>query len=212
MKINYLNLFKENVIDHEKINDELIQNIANTLLSKYVIVDGTKEYRICEIEFYINNSYHNDKYTHNDPNQKTFGKWYFHKYKTGSYKSGTYKGMDLTLGSDNTFFGILIRSIYDIETDTLIEGPCKTVNKFLENNGFTEVKNYLENKKTPISVRCTKNIYLKRKTSLQKEIIYRGPRIGLSDKYPEWQQINYRFLIKKKLIKKGKSQLIETLL
>jgi len=44
--------------------------------------------------------------------------------------------------------------------------------------------------------------------SLNKEQIFIGPRIGLSDKYPEYKNKLYRFLIYKNLIKKQKTKLI----
>lgn len=36
-----------------------------------------------------------------------------------------------------------------------------------------------------------------------------GTRIGLSDKYPEWKNVEYRFVIKKEFIKKEKSKLVQ---
>jgi len=206
----YLNLFSDvKVIDYNNIDQKFIEKLAKSLLSKYVLVVGKKEYRLGEIEFYINNAKHNDKYTHGDKNQKTYGKWYFHRYQNGSYKSGTYKGVDLTLGNDDTYFGVLIRSIYDPDTDEMVEGPCRTVNTILELYGYFDVSDYMKTKKDPLSARLTKNFYLKRKSKLEEEIVYKGPRIGLSDKYPEWKDVPYRFLIKKAYIKKGKSNLVQ---
>ena len=210
----YLNLFPlditENIpFDYNSIDESTIQKIAESILMKYVVVVGLKEFRICEIEFYVNNENHKDIYTHGDSHQKTYGKWYFHRFPNGSYKSGTYKGVDLTLGNENTFFGVLIRSIYDTDTDEMIDGPCKVVNKILElSNNAADVKEYMENRSSPISARSTKNFYIKRK-NLDLEQIYKGPRIGLSDKYPEWKNVNYRFVIKKQYIKKEKRSLIE---
>lgn len=211
----YINLFPNDKltkasIDYDAIDESTIQILAQALLTKYVIVVGTKEFRICEIEFYVRNENHNDEYTHGDAHQKTYGKWYFHRYPNGSYKSGTYKGVDLTLGNANTYFGILIRSMYDEETDEMIEGPCKIVNKILELNSVEsgDVKGYMEGRLSPLNARSTKNFYIKRR-NLESETIYKGPRIGLSDKYPEWKNVNYRFVIKKDYIKKDKKNLIE---
>lgn len=207
--ITYFDFFGGDQIDYQHIEQALLENLAKSLLMKYVIVVGEKEYRIAEVEFYVNNDSHKDTYTHGDKNQQTFGKWYFHRFPNGSYKSGTYKGMDLTLGNKDTFFGVLIRSIYDQESDEMIDGPCKTVNKILELNDCQDVSQYMADKSDPLSARSTKNFYLKRKTHLPEEQIYKGPRIGLSDKYPEWKNVYYRFLIKKRYIKKGKADLVE---
>src|SRR5947199_242193 len=80
--------------------------------------------------------------------------------------------------------------------------------KIIEKNNCSDVSDYMKNRKDPLSARSTKNFHLKRK-SLNEETIFTGSRIGLSDKYPEWKNVNYRFLIKKKYIKKGKSDLME---
>lgn len=208
--MQYIDLFSEkrDELNLDNIDYELIKKIASSLLMKYVIVVNEKEYRMCEIEFYIKSDQHNDKYTHGDKNQKSYGNWYFHRYPNGSYKSGTYKGMDLTLGNINTFFGILIRSVFDLDLDSMIEGPCKVVNLILEANGKFDVKGYMEDKKDPLSVSCIDNIYLKRVDNLPNEHIYVGPRIGLSDKFPDWKEVLYRFIIKKNYIKKGKKSLV----
>lgn len=206
-----LKLFGKNKvhIDLLHINEQDVQNIAKSLINTYVLVVDDKEYRLAEIEFYIKSSNHNDQYTHGDLNQKKFARWYFHRYPNGSYKGGTYKGLDLTLGNDSTCFGILLRSIYCTDSEELIEGPCRIVNKILELNNVKDVAEFMKNKKDPLNARNTKNFHIKYRTQLAQEQIYKGPRVGLSDKYPEWKDINYRFLIKKNMIKKNKSNITE---
>lgn len=94
------------------------------------------QYRICEIEFYLNDDkYHKDTFTHGDPIQATNGKWYMHRMTAKnpmSFKGGTYKGMDLTFGKPGQIYGgILIRSIMNIKTRTHIEGPCNCLDAIL---------------------------------------------------------------------------------
>jgi hypothetical protein len=67
----------------DNINTLEIQRIAKSLLSIYAIVVQNKEYRICEIEFYIRSNSHDDEYTHSDNNQK----------KIRHLQSGTYKAV-----------------------------------------------------------------------------------------------------------------------
>jgi len=202
---------KDRSIYHNPINEQVVQKIADTMLNSYVLMVDGKEYRVAEIEFYIKTDFqkngHIDSYTHGDPNQKRFAKWYLHRYPNGSYKGGTYKGLDLTLGNKNTYFGILIRAIYDESTGIIVEGPCKVVNKILEHYNCTDVAQYMNGKQDPLNARNTRNFYLKRKKNLVVEDIYCGSRIGLSDRYPEWRDVKYRFLIKKQLIKKKKQNL-----
>jgi hypothetical protein len=56
------------------------------------------------------NEDHPDDFTHRDPTQKIADQFYFHK-SGKSYKSGTYKCMDITGSIENTYLGILVRSI-----------------------------------------------------------------------------------------------------
>ena len=53
-----------------------------------------------------------------------------------------------------------------------------------------------------------KNFIIKKTKKLIKKDMYIGSRIGLSNKYPEFETNSYRFVVKKDLIKKQKSKLI----
>lgn len=201
--------------ERNKVRLKSFPDIADKLLNRTHLKCNGKIYRICEIEFYYLNNDHKDEYTHANANQLRYARWYFHRYGSKSYKEGTYKGMDLTLGNkkNNSYCGILIRSIYDIENDVMIEGPCRTVNKLIGSYGFEKVKEFMEDKNDPLSCTNTKNnksIYIRDSDMFKNDIeeIYTGARIGLSDKYPEWLDAKYRFLIKPKLIRKGKKSLV----
>lgn len=188
-------------------NFNKFNEIADILLNKVNLNIKGEKYRICEIEFYYHGDGHKDEYTHKDKDQLTFKKFYFHKYKTGSYKSGTYKGMDITLGNNTTYFGILIRSICNIQTNEFIEGPCRTVNKILELFGVSDVSQFMINKNNILSIDDASNeLFIELNNTLQKEDIYQGPRIGLSDKYPAFRNLDYRYAVKIKNIKKERSK------
>ena len=175
--------------------------LANRFLNKMVLYVNSKKFRLVEIEFYLHTKEHSDSYAHQDPDQLVYG-WYFHK-KGNSYKSGTFKGLDIAMGQNRgpenlRYFGILIRSIQDLETGNVTEGPCLSVNKFLE---VAEVKSIAE------FVETKKELELKSE-ELKTEEIFIGPRIGLNkDKYPEWLNKEYRYLIYKDKIKKQKRSL-----
>jgi hypothetical protein len=207
----YMKLFGENmeVMNYANIDQDLLDRVAKSILNKYQIVtqDKTgeiKQYRICEIEFYVKNESHNDEYVDQDDLQMTYGKWYFHRTKIGNYKGGTYKGVNLTLGDvdSNTCFGVLIRSIYSTEDNEFIEGPCKAVNKLLELNLCKNVKDYMKDKSDPPNARSIKNFYIKRCKGLEKHDVHSGPRIGLSKKYPDFKDKSYRYVIMNDRLKK----------
>lgn len=189
----------------EQIN---MNSIADKILNWSQLLINDKPYRICEIEFYVKNAKHNDQYTHCNSDQLEYEKFYFHKYHNGTYKSGTYKGLDITFGSknENSYFGILIRSVYDEENNEFIEGPCRTVNKILELNKCDNISELLDNKKI-IGIFESPKLQLKYVDNLERKEINIGPRIGLSDKYPEYHKKKYRFVIYKDKIKKERKLL-----
>jgi len=105
--------------------------IADIILNHTLLMINGYPHRICEIEFYLNSESHPDEYVHCHEDQTKKGTWYFHRYNNGTYKNVTFKGLDIVLGSENIYAGILIRSIIDIKQKKLIEGPCRTVNHIL---------------------------------------------------------------------------------
>ena len=186
-------------------------NIADILLNRTILVVKNKRFRLCEIEFYYKGNGHEDTYTHCTDDQLTFLSFYFHKYKNGTYKSGTYKGMDLTFGNDkDVYYGVLVRSLLDVDTNEFIEGPCRCVNKILELNSCKTVQEFMKDKKPPLKLYSTnQDIYIRDFTQkeyieLAKEEVYVGKRVGLSDKYPEYVNLNYRYATMIKRIKKQK--------
>lgn len=200
------------LVEGKKVTKDNLYDVANTLLNKSHLKCKNKIYRICEVEFYLLDKTHNDEYTHANKNQMRYGRWYFHRYPNGAYKGGTYKGMDLTLGSpkSNKYCGVLIRSLYDLTNKTMIEGPCKVVNELLSLHGFDNTKDFMAGKPDPLSAVRSKNnsfIYIRDNLTLNEEEIFTTERIGLSDKYPKWRDVHYRFLTKKQLIKKGKKNI-----
>jgi hypothetical protein len=193
-----------------KINledDKHFDVVANELLNNTSFFINTKEFRILEVEFYLFNEKFQDRYTHKDDLQLEYGKLYFHRINGKSYKSGTFKCMDFTFGSrkDSSYCGVLIRAMIEVGTTDAIVGPCKCVNRLLEEYGCKNVKDLEERIEFPIDL-GSKDICVEKREH-PKERIFIGPRIGLSDKYPEWQKSNYRYVIMKQYVKKGKTKL-----
>lgn len=195
-----------------------LQDIAKIILNRTKIVSGGKSYRICEIEFYLRCDNHKDEYTHCNKDQLKYGRWYFHQFANGSFKAGTFKGMDLTLGDkdNNKYLGILVRSLYDMDMNIMIKGPSNCVNELIGNHNESNVKDFMSKVYSNVGLRTlptkktTKNKYIYLRDYIHREDneIYHGPRIGLSDKYPVWRDINYRFVVKKNLIIKQKRSLV----
>ena len=105
----------KDISDYEAV----FSRIANSYLNHTVLAvrpsgsTCTKYFRVCEIEFYLNDyKVHKDTFTHGASMQKETGKWYFHRYGN-SYRAGTYKGLDVSLGKGAgvAVGGILLRSL-----------------------------------------------------------------------------------------------------
>lgn len=67
------------------------EKILNGSLLK--VGDGSKLYRICEIEFYYfaHSEDHQDSYTHCDDLQLEYGKFYPHRINGKGFKGGTFR-------------------------------------------------------------------------------------------------------------------------
>jgi hypothetical protein len=179
------------------------KEIAYEILNTTGIKVGDKIVKIREIEMYLYSDNHKDEYVHCRDEQLNYKKFYFHKFKGGSFKNGTYRGMDYTFGNreENKYFGILIRSI-ELPDGTFVEGPCCSINALVKmfgvgNNGSSSELLDLEE----VISMC--NIY-----DYEDELIFYGPRIGLSNKYPEYRELRYRFATNIKRIKKERSKFI----
>jgi 3-methyladenine DNA glycosylase Mpg len=182
------------------ILNKIIKKIPNLLLNNSVLLVNNKEFRIIEIEFYVNSDEHQDKYTHCSSDQFKYGLWYFHKFKNGSYKSGTFKGLDLTLGSKDIAYGILIRSIQDLSDGKITEGCCNCVNKILSEYKCETISDFSSNKDLSC-INNDRNFVIKDK-KLPELTIYDGKRVGLSNKYPDFRDKKYRFAVLVDCLKK----------
>ena len=197
--------------------------LSNYLLNRIILVANKKNHRICEIEFYLKEPSHKDKFVHGDPDQKIKCRWYFHRHFGKNYRGGTYKGLDLTFGYDNkknVYGGILIRSILEIESNDLIEGSCKVVNHILKITEFESINDLVsaglkDGNKTLIADESNNALYCKidDKNILKNEHVYSGPRVGLTLKKPnklkhKYIMKNYRYLIYSDRIKKFGSGIV----
>lgn len=194
---------------YQRLNSRHFDIIASNILNKSNLLINNVSHRIIEIEFYLNNANHSDPYVHCNSDQLLSHKYYFHKFSNGSYKNGTFKGLDIVFGDEDTdtYFGILIRSIMNIQTSQVIEGPCNVVNHILRLCEIASITSIREHEDIRIS-RNDLGLILK-KAEPEDNVVYSGPRIGLSAKYLEYQSKPYRYVTHKHLIKKNKKSLAE---
>jgi hypothetical protein len=159
-----------NIVDE---TENGFKKIANTLFHECAIQTHKALYRFVEIEFYWQSQSHNDVSTydrrHVDP--KT-GDWFFH-----------YSGVDIALRNENTrgYGGILIRSIYDLDTKLIVKGPLVCMMKL-----FSETSAFSESIKTKII-----------SYNFPEAVITTTGKIGLGKiaKESGVDKLNYRFVI-----------------
>lgn len=96
----------------------LFSSIAKLLLNKCVVRVGKKNYRLLEIEFYLYSSTHPDLITYPRTDEKG-GKWFFHQSGVdicfNSYCKSASEDGKYYLNIDNSFGGILIRSMVELD-------------------------------------------------------------------------------------------------
>lgn len=148
-----------------------------------------------EIEIYYYSDEFPDEYVHRREEQLRWATFYLHKYKNGTLKNGTWKGIDVTLGNQENriYLGILIRSIRT-QKNVLITGPCKVVEHLMS---IARVNSVSE-------LNVSEHLALLVKPGSCQDV-YSGPRIGLSDKYPEYGNLALRYATVNHKVKEPKS-------
>jgi len=185
-----------NIAIEENMESQFAQ-IANKLMNEYDLVVDNVKFQLLDIEFYLKNNVHNDKYVHGNERQKKAYEWYLHRKSedaNGAINKGTRKGLDFTFGNVTTYGGILIRAIRNKEDLSLSEGPSLTVDRIkniLEVEDVEELSKLIEGK----NHKETK-IYFEKKEKPSHYFIYFGKRHGLTSKTdPQYYDKNYRFVV-----------------
>jgi len=191
--------------------DKPFYEIIDTLINRTILDINGKLHRLAELEIYLNDTIHNDTFTHGDEQQKNPGQWYFHKMGKG-FKGGSYKGLDITF-SQSGYGGILIRAIMDIETKDYIDGPSLVVDHILSLTEAADIASLTT--KSDFNWKLTEKscLYLKPDTEkkLEYKPLYQSGRVGLvlrTDNHASFVLKPYRYLAYPNLCKKGKQHLI----
>ncbi|MCU0657732.1 MAG: helix-turn-helix domain-containing protein [Polyangiaceae bacterium] len=195
------------------------EQMAALLLNGTTLVAGGVPHRLTEIEFYLNGLCHKDTFTHGDPMQKRGGFWYFHR-TAGQYRGGTYKGLDLAIGNEQLFGGVLIRGVEQLEPlPRLLDGPCVCVDHLLALNGAPSIEQLVGR----FDVRLDRPeagdspLFLEAAASPRSQPVFACPRVGLTLKRSAGEDRQrflvrpYRFLSEPRAIKKGKPNLVTAL-
>jgi hypothetical protein len=214
---------------------QLFEDLCSKLLLEFTLCVGdTTQYRLLEVEAYLyDEETHTDPFTHNHPQQRIPGTWYFHRVGMSSgFRGGSRKGLDVTIGDGRMACkgGLLIRAIQDKKTGAVIDGPCLLVDAILKHLKVTSIRDLVETCFKTSNGKAgdeTSGFWLKHEppeldpTIVRKRpnmdrsagatVVYRSVRIGLGIKGKEdyVHRLNYiarpyRFVIYPHLLTKGK--------
>lgn len=204
--------------------DTLVENftqIANELMNNMLLNINGHKYQIIELEFYVYSSNHRDVFTHCDENQKSTLKWYFHRSSDKNkyaFKNGTYKGLDIAIGNDDIYGGILLRSLQKHENSEIINGSCKVVDEILLRTECKTVKDLVKDMmKDNTNIEDNKFLTLEKRTCVGQNELFTSPRVGLTLKNQENIKLRhkyisklYRYMILPNEITKGKKLVLLT--
>ncbi|KAI8143791.1 hypothetical protein BJV82DRAFT_84790 [Fennellomyces sp. T-0311] len=202
-----------------------LARIGRSMMEDHDLVMGTKRYTLLEVEAYLTAPKHGhaDPYCHGHPRQKRAGYWFFHRAgMSDSFRGGSRKGVDITIGSNESAGGMLIRAVLDQGDGRVIEGPSLLVDEILKVCGKKDLQSltaapwtgdcwckkslfYLE-KKPPVRPTATK------RPRIEEERVYTSCRVGLGlgNRSPSIEARllfvgrPYRYVMKPHFLKKGR--------
>ena len=187
-------------------------SIGQVLLTGCRLAIAGQPYRIVEIEFYYFSADHPDPFCHRHPDQQRFGSWYFHR-QGSSYRNGTFKGLDIALGNVTTFGGILLRSVETPE-GKIVDGPCLVVEEILRRTERPTIGDFVRSN-PGIDAWDRRGLISLIPAPVEDRPIWQSRRIGLTDRrdpHRSYRDRMYRYLTEPRLIRKGRRELIESLL
>lgn len=193
-----------------------LSDVVECLLHRAELVVFGRTCRLVELEFYLYSDSHPDPFTHRHAVQQSFGQWYFHRSGEG-FKNGSFKGLDVTLGSGQSYGGLLIRSMSTPE-GLVLNGPCVCVNYMLTVGRLTQPRELHEMVSSRKAWDLKSDLFLKLGPE-SRETVYTSPRVGLSLKRVQLKErpfdfilADYRFLTNPQDVRKGRPHLIVSLL
>ncbi|MEQ9186380.1 MAG: hypothetical protein RLP15_01515 [Cryomorphaceae bacterium] len=99
---------------------------AHDLINHWIIQRGAIQYSILEIEFFLKSEQanHLDPFIEGWPVQQTFGRWML-----------LMSGVELTIGEKNRYGSIRIRSLKNLKSGKVINGPQRVFKEIFEDAG-----------------------------------------------------------------------------
>lgn len=175
--------------------EDSFQEIALALMNSTLLEINGQDYKISEVEFYFQNEFFNDPFVHCQPRQKQVNQWYFHR-KGDGFKDGKIKGLDITIGNENAFGGMLIRGIENVQTGEVIDGPSLVVDAILRAYQVEKVQEIAPTLEMHVITEANASFRLKEYDHKVLTIPTKCPRVGLTVISGENQYLRERFLLR----------------
>lgn len=160
-----------------------LRHALSGLMNGWDLRIAGRRHRLVELESYVHKQpTHADPYTHGDEGQGFCGVWYFHR-QGSSFKGGSFKGLDLACGDAvaGVHAGLLIRSVSDLETGKIVEGPSLVVDHILKLNGAPSIVAFVAGRTAAqLPADCTvPELALVPAEPLRSDRLWDAPRVGL---------------------------------
>ncbi len=127
-------------------NDKDFDQIATTLLENSKIIAGESTFIVKECEIFLYHELHKDAFIHNKKytfvdRQEAFGEWCFYHFKNPRlYAKHKHSGIELTFGNGKAMSAsVLIKKVYFVEENRIIEGTNTIAQTFLNGVGISEI-------------------------------------------------------------------------
>jgi len=189
--------------------------MAKDILMNYELHSNGHILRLLEIEMYWRAAEdsgpeggHKDLFAHAHPVQwNNYGNWYWHRQglrPDTSYKGGNYKGLDMTIGPQDTsqgggHGGILIRSVQCVSDGRIIEGPCLVADEVLKQHKAPSIVELVSRWNGELSAVDNPTLFFAAAqhsppVSAGDPVILKSPRVGLTLKQPGASRPRYIML------------------
>jgi hypothetical protein len=190
MKIKNIVNFSSEIYKNCDNYQSKFSKMAHFIFKNFKLNSNESSYSVEEVEFnYYDTTLHSDPYVKYDNEKFDCGNWYFNK-NNGKHTKGSKRGLGITIGNrdENVYATVLIRSIYNLKNNKLIEGPDKVLDELLKASKFKTLKGFIGKGVKSIRQKFNSDLYFSLVGSDMKigkstwhclYGFYKGPRVGL---------------------------------
>lgn len=177
------------------------QKRLTMILMRDILIINKTPFLVIELEIYsYYPKHHEDYYTYRSKYRLKHNEFYFRRDQNRIIEEGRSSGLEICFGNADKkkYYGILIRTLQNLHTEEIIEGPHNVMNEILRLNQFETVSDLVAaiKENSSFNIRKCKYVELKKMPNYVKRDLVYGPRIGLHGIDGVWKYIDYRIVSK----------------